>query len=102
MVNYDFPRNIEEYVHRVGRTGRAGRTGVSLSFFTREDWGSAAELIGILEEAHQEVPDELREMKRRFEAMKERKEREKSMFGGRGGDGGRGYGGGGGGRYNRH
>ena len=24
VFNYDFPRNIEEYVHRVGRTGRAG------------------------------------------------------------------------------
>lgn len=24
VYNYDFPRNIEEYVHRVGRTGRAG------------------------------------------------------------------------------
>lgn len=24
VFNYDFPRNMEEYVHRVGRTGRAG------------------------------------------------------------------------------
>lgn len=106
VVNYDFPRNIEEYVHRVGRTGRAGRTGTSLSFFTREDWGSAGELILILEEASQEVPDELREMKKRFESMKERRDKEKSLYGGGGGGGGRrgggrggggGYGGGGGG-----
>lgn len=103
VVNYDFPRNIEEYVHRVGRTGRAGRTGISLSFFTREDWGSAGELIAILEEANQEVPDELREMKKRFEAMKERKDKERSLYGG-GGGGRRGGGGGFGGRsggYNR-
>jgi len=53
IVNYDFPRNIEEYVHRVGRTGRAGRTGTAISFFTREDWSSAKELIDILEEACQ-------------------------------------------------
>lgn len=100
VVNYDFPRNIEEYVHRVGRTGRAGRTGVSLSLFTRADWGSAAELIVILEEASQDVPEELREMQKRFEAMKERREREMQQFGGGvGGGGGRGGGGGyGGGR----
>lgn len=53
MLNYDFPRNIEEYVHRVGRTGRAGRTGESISYFTRADWAQAKELISILEEASQ-------------------------------------------------
>lgn len=96
VVNFDFPRNIEEYVHRVGRTGRAGRTGISLSYFTRSDWGSAGDLIGILEEAHQDVPEELRQMKERFDAMKLRKEEENTRFGG--GGGGRGRGGGGGGR----
>lgn len=108
VINYDFPRNIEEYVHRVGRTGRAGKLGVSISYVTRENWGSASELIVILEEAGQAVPDQLREMKQRFEAMKERKDREKGSFGGGGrnggggygsGRGGGGYGGGGGGGY---
>lgn len=55
VINYDFPRNIEEYVHRVGRTGRAGRTGESISFFTRSDWSQAKELISILEEADQVI-----------------------------------------------
>uniref|UniRef100_A0A182P3F4 RNA helicase n=1 Tax=Anopheles epiroticus TaxID=199890 RepID=A0A182P3F4_9DIPT len=72
VVNYDFPRNIEEYVHRVGRTGRAGRSGISLSFMTRSDWAVAGELIKILTEADQEVPDEVRDMARRFAARKER------------------------------
>lgn len=53
IFNYDFPRNIEEYVHRIGRTGRAGKSGESISLVTRKDWGSAAELIKILEEANQ-------------------------------------------------
>ncbi len=53
IINYDFPRNIEEYVHRVGRTGRAGKTGTAISYFSRNDWGSAKELIPILEEAGQ-------------------------------------------------
>ncbi|KAI4581698.1 hypothetical protein MJG53_009223 [Ovis ammon polii x Ovis aries] len=53
VYNYDFPRNIEEYVHRVGRTGRAGRTGVSITLITRNDWKIAGELINILERANQ-------------------------------------------------
>lgn len=83
VVNFDFPRNIEEYVHRVGRTGRAGRMGTSLSFVTRSDWRSAKELIEILEEAQQEVPDELKEMARRFQAMKDKRASELEAFGGR-------------------
>lgn len=55
VYNYDFPRDIEEYVHRVGRTGRAGRTGESISLMTRGDWSHAKELIRILEEASQVI-----------------------------------------------
>lgn len=51
---------------------------------TRSDWGSAKELIEILEEAQQDVPDELREMKTRFDAMQERKEKERQSMGGGG------------------
>lgn len=52
---------------------------------TRSDWAGAEELIKILEEADQEVPDELRDMKSRFESMKERREKERANFGGGGG-----------------
>lgn len=89
VINYDFPRNIEEYVHRVGRTGRAGRSGLSLSFFTRNDWGAAAELINILEEAGQEVPDEIRGFADRFRDMKQRRDNERDSVRGMGGGGGR-------------
>lgn len=61
MVNYDFPKNIEEYVHRVGRTGRAGRKGIAISYFNRGDLRNAADLIKILEDADQVVPRKLRE-----------------------------------------
>jgi ATP-dependent RNA helicase DeaD len=37
VVNLDMPREIESYVHRIGRTGRAGRTGVALSFITPKE-----------------------------------------------------------------
>ncbi|XP_063431623.1 ATP-dependent RNA helicase glh-1-like isoform X7 [Mytilus trossulus] len=99
VFNFDFPRHMEEYVHRVGRTGRAGRTGTSITLMTRMDWRNAAHLIEILVEAMQEVPEFLEDMAQRWEAnqRKRAEEREslKGMGGGRGG-GGRGGGGRGG------
>ncbi|XP_037928143.1 probable ATP-dependent RNA helicase DDX43 [Teleopsis dalmanni] len=79
VINFDFPRNIEEYVHRVGRTGRAGRTGTAISYITRSDWGIAKDLIRILEEASQAVPKELYEMSNRFDEMKKRRGRDFKM-----------------------
>jgi len=59
VINYDFPDNgVEDWVHRVGRTGRAGKKGAAVTFFdTAADRKSARELVGILKGAAQEVPD---------------------------------------------
>eukprot|EP00931_Biecheleriopsis_adriatica_P059615 TRINITY_DN356_c0_g1_i2.p1 TRINITY_DN356_c0_g1~~TRINITY_DN356_c0_g1_i2.p1 ORF type:complete len:503 (+),score=105.81 TRINITY_DN356_c0_g1_i2:105-1613(+) len=59
VINYDFPGQIEDYVHRVGRTGRAGATGSSYTFFTSDKAKHAKDLIGVLKEANQPVPEEL-------------------------------------------
>ena len=91
MINFDFPRNIEDYVHRVGRAGRAGKSGTSITFVERRDRKSAQELIKILEEAGQEVPRELSTMAVKYEAFKQREAEAKAAFGGRNfGGGGRG------------
>ncbi|GAB1603563.1 probable ATP-dependent RNA helicase DDX23 [Argonauta hians] len=37
VINYDMAKNIEDYTHRIGRTGRAGKTGVAISFLTKDD-----------------------------------------------------------------
>jgi superfamily II DNA/RNA helicase len=37
VINYDVPRDAEDYTHRIGRTGRAGRTGTSITFVTSRD-----------------------------------------------------------------
>ena len=37
VINFDFPQNTEDYVHRIGRTGRAGATGTSISFASEDD-----------------------------------------------------------------
>ncbi|KAI9193833.1 hypothetical protein LWI28_000591 [Acer negundo] len=62
VINYDFPTGIEDYVHRIGRTGRAGATGIAYTFFSEQDWKYAADLIKLLEGANQHVPPEVREM----------------------------------------
>lgn len=80
VINYDFPNNCEDYVHRIGRTGRAGAKGMAITFFTDTNSKSARELSAILSEAKQEVPPALQQM---------------AMMGG-GGGGGRGRGRGGG------
>ena len=56
VVNYDLPTDIDDYVHRIGRTGRAGNTGLSTAFFNRGNRGVVRDLIELLKEAHQEVP----------------------------------------------
>lgn len=37
VVNYDLPRQVEDYVHRIGRCGRAGRTGVAMNLCSMDD-----------------------------------------------------------------
>ena len=39
VINFDMPRNIEDYVHRIGRTGRAGANGTALSFAAGNEFG---------------------------------------------------------------
>lgn len=59
VVNYDFPKSVEEYVHRIGRTGRAGRAGKAHTFFTLNDGKLARELVEVLRSTGQKVPDAL-------------------------------------------
>ncbi|EHY51810.1 ATP-dependent RNA helicase ded1 [Exophiala dermatitidis] len=82
VINYDLPTDIDDYVHRIGRTGRAGNTGIATAFFNRGNRGIVRDLLELLKEAHQEVPGFLENIAR-----------ESSGFGG--GRGGRGRGGGG-------
>ncbi|WPK23184.1 hypothetical protein PUMCH_000412 [Australozyma saopauloensis] len=81
VINYDLPNDIDDYVHRIGRTGRAGNVGVATSFFNRNNRNIVKDMISLLAEADQEVPDFLAKISR------------ESSFG-RGGMGGRGRAGG--------
>ncbi|XP_063693883.1 uncharacterized protein LOC134825579 isoform X3 [Bolinopsis microptera] len=63
VVNFDMPDTIENYVHRIGRTGRMGNPGRATSFFCESDWHIAPELAELLKESSQEVPQFLAKMK---------------------------------------
>ncbi|KAI7764651.1 hypothetical protein LZL87_003856 [Fusarium oxysporum] len=80
VLNYDYPNNSEDYIHRIGRTGRAGANGTAITLFTTDNQKQARDLVNVLQEAKQQIDPRLAEMTRY------------------GGGGGRGYGGWGRGR----
>ncbi|GFT47725.1 probable ATP-dependent RNA helicase DDX17, partial [Nephila pilipes] len=59
VVNYDLPTNIEDYIHRIGRTARGTSSGKAHSFFTEENVGLAKDLISVLQQANQPVDPQL-------------------------------------------
>lgn len=49
VINFDLPNNIDEYVHRIGRTGRCGNVGRAVSFYDPDtDSPLAPSLVTIL------------------------------------------------------
>ena len=100
VINFDFPGQIEDYVHRIGRTGRAGAKGWAHSFLDPGEGNMARKLIPILRDAHQDISPELEEQARRGGGSGKAPKGGNGWGGGRGGGRGRGgYGGRGGGGY---
>ena len=84
VINFDMPTNIDDYVHRIGRTGRVGNLGQALSMFNEKNRNIGSDLANLLLENEQSCPTWLQ-----------------TMGGSRGGGGGGGRGGGRGGRGGR-
>ncbi|ORZ16836.1 P-loop containing nucleoside triphosphate hydrolase protein [Lobosporangium transversale] len=61
VINYDLCNDIDEYVHRIGRTARVGNQGLATSFYTSYNEPLAPQLTKLLIECKQEVPDFLRD-----------------------------------------
>ncbi|OAF71085.1 hypothetical protein A3Q56_01120, partial [Intoshia linei] len=51
VINYDMAKSIEDYVHRIGRTGRAGKEGHAITFLTKEDAAVFYDLKLLLKES---------------------------------------------------
>jgi len=62
VINYDLPHDIDDYVHRIGRTGRAGNDGFATAFFNEKNGNIASDLVVLLEEAGQDVEYWLKEI----------------------------------------
>ncbi len=52
VINYDMPNTVEDYVHRIGRTGRAGAKGLSFSFFTKDNISLTNDFLKILKKSN--------------------------------------------------
>lgn len=79
VVNYDLPRQVEDYVHRIGRCGRAGRTGTALNLCSMDDRGQLRNINRYLKRDMKESVVEGLEPKR--SAPSERDERKKGRGG---------------------
>jgi ATP-dependent RNA helicase DDX3X len=62
VVNFDLPNDVEEYVHRIGRTGRVGNLGLATSFFNEKNRNICRDLLNLIVETKQEVPSWLEKM----------------------------------------
>jgi superfamily II DNA/RNA helicase len=62
VINYDYPNNSEDYVHRIGRTGRAAKKGTAYTLFTMKNGPKARDLVQVLREANQQISPRLIEL----------------------------------------
>ncbi|KAL9665333.1 hypothetical protein QQ045_020752 [Rhodiola kirilowii] len=63
VINYDMPTEIENYVHRIGRTGRCGKTGIATTFINKNQTEmTLLDLKHLLQEAKQRIPPVLAEL----------------------------------------
>ncbi|PFH33814.1 DEAD/DEAH box helicase domain-containing protein [Besnoitia besnoiti] len=89
VINMTCPNHIEDYVHRIGRTGRAGRIGVAYTFVTKDDADKADDLEKALIQSGQPVPQALTDLSAQHKqecnlGMHGKKKKSGGGFGGRG------------------
>ena len=87
VINYDLPKQAEDYVHRIGRTGRAGRSGLAISFAEVNEYMAVHKIERYIGRKLPEVLIEGLEPTRKRNKNAERKPRGKGGFGGKREDG---------------
>lgn len=71
VINFQCPNHLEDYIHRIGRTGRAGNKGTAITFITEEEDKHAPDLIKALKMSNQAIPYDLQDLAERFKAKVE-------------------------------
>jgi len=61
VFNFDMPKNIEDYIHRIGRTGRVGNKGKAISFYNENNKQIGEALLNELKKSGQKIPEFLQE-----------------------------------------
>uniref|UniRef100_A0AAY4E2L2 RNA helicase n=1 Tax=Denticeps clupeoides TaxID=299321 RepID=A0AAY4E2L2_9TELE len=82
VINFDLPSDIEEYVHRIGRTGRVGNLGLATSFYNDKNNNITKDLLDILVESKQEVPSWLESLAYEHQHKSSSRGRSKRFSGG--------------------
>jgi translation initiation factor 4A len=62
VINYDLPRQIENYLHRIGRSGRFGRKGLAINFVTPRDANQLKEIERFYDTQIEELPSNVNEL----------------------------------------
>lgn len=62
IFNYDCPKNVDDYIHRIGRTGRCGKKGVSITFINWDNIGFVRQVVKLLNKQKIEIPQFMSDM----------------------------------------
>lgn len=88
VINFKVPDHLEDYIHRVGRTGRAGKPGFAFTFIQPDEADRAQDMVDALRQCDQEVPEKLRNLAEEHQVQvntgQAKKRRRWGGFGGKG------------------
>ena len=84
VINYTCPRHIEDYIHRIGRTGRGNSHGTAVTFLYNTEYKLAAQLVAVLHTSKQSVSNELLELSKLYKGTINKQLLLTSGYGGRG------------------
>jgi len=70
VFNYDMPNNIDDYIHRIGRTGRCGNKGTAISFINDNNKPIIKDLFYLLKKHKQDIPQWFEDLFRKYQYEK--------------------------------